>query len=179
MIELNKILIAGALAAVIAAPVSAQVCKTDTIRPSVNPERLINNDDGTVTDAQTGLVWMQCSIGQTWAADGCSGAPTDFTWSQALQAANQFNHNGGLAEKTDWRIPNIKELGSLVEHQCTQPAINVVHFPDTPSATYFSSTVKVDTAGNVMGGRYIDFSTGSDLSPEISALRYIRLVRSN
>lgn len=176
---IRKAVISLGIAATLCGPAAAQVCKTNTIQESINPEQMINNGDGTVTDAETGLVWMQCSLGQTWTENGCSGSPTDYQWDEALQAAAQFNGNGGLAEHTDWRVPTIKELGSLVEHQCVQPAINLTHFPDTPSATYFTSTVKVDSSGNVRGGRYIDFETGSDLSPEVSSLRYIRLVRNN
>lgn len=176
---IKKTLLALGVAATVSGPALAQVCKNDTIEQDINPEQVIVNGDGTVTDAETGLVWMQCSLGQTWTENGCSGSPTNYKWGDALQAAALFNSSGGLAEQTDWRVPTIKELGSLVEHQCVQPAINLTHFPDTPSATYFTSTVKVDSSGNVGGGRYIDFETGSDLSPEVSSLRYIRLVRQN
>lgn len=175
----TKMIMAVALVSAVSFPIAAQTCKTGDIEQTINPDRLIDNGDGTVTDAETGLMWTQCSIGQEWTEAGCSGAPMDFNWSEALQAANQFNHNGGLADETDWRMPNIKELGSLVEHQCHSPAINLDYFPDTPSATYLSSSMKVDEFGNVRGGRSIDFALGSDLTPEVSVRRHIRLVRSN
>lgn len=174
-----KLIIAATMATIVSLPAAAQTCKTDSIKATINPDRLIENGDGTVTDAKTGLMWTQCSLGQEWTEAGCSGAPTDFDWEGALQASDQFNHNGGLAKKTDWRMPNIKEIGSLVEHQCHSPAINLVYFPDTPSATYFSSTAKVDQLGNVQGGRSIDFAFGSDLTPQVSSRRHVRLVRSN
>lgn len=172
-------MIAFSLAMLISVPAMAQFCATDTIRPTINPEQMIDNGDGTVTDAKTGLMWMQCSLGQTWSANGCSGSPMSYTWENALQATALFNGNGGFADKVDWRLPNIKELGSLVERQCVRPAINLTSFPDTPSATYFSSTVKTTGSGSVEGGRYIDFTTGSDLSPEVNSLRFVRLVREN
>lgn len=173
-----RVILAATLVCAASLPVAAQTCKTSSIQPTVNPDQLIDNGDGTVTDAKTGLMWMQCSIGQTWTEEGCAGAPLDLSWQDALQTANQFNHNGGLAGKIDWRMPNIKELGSLVEHQCHSPAINLDYFPDTPSATYLSSTAKVSN-GIVQGGRSIDFAFGSDLTPEVSVRRHIRLVRSN
>lgn len=169
-----------AVAALASASVMAQTCKTGSIEASVNPDRLIDNGDGTVTDAKTGLMWSQCSLGQTWSDTGCKEEAASLSWQQALQAANQFNHNGGLAGHSDWRIPNVKELGSLVEHQCHSPAINLAFFPDTPSATYLAATVNVDPlTGNVLGGRSINFETGSDLTPETSTRRHVRLVRSN
>ena len=158
-------------------PVVGQTCKTDSIEPSVEPDRMVDNADGTVTDAQTGLMWSQCSLGQTWTESGCEGAPNDYSWREALQAAKQFNDGGGLAGNTDWRLPNIKELSSIVEHQCDSPAINLTFFPDTPSATYLSSTPAVNQSAGVDGGRSIDFGTGSDLTPEVDALRHVRLVR--
>jgi len=179
MLTRAKLTIVAVMAAAISIPVAAQTCKTNSIKATINPDRLIENGDGTVTDAETGLMWTQCTIGQEWTESGCSGAPTDLDWEAALQASDQFNHNGGLADQTDWRMPNIKELGSLVEHKCHSPAINLVYFPDTPSATYFSSTVNPDQLGNVLSGRSIDFAFGSDLTPQVSTRRHVRLVRSN
>jgi hypothetical protein len=84
-------MIAFSLAMLISVPAMAQFCATDTIRPTINPEQMIDNGDGTVTDAKTGLMWMQCSLGQTWTANGCSGSPMSYTWENALQAAALFN----------------------------------------------------------------------------------------
>lgn len=174
----KKLIIAAAVASFVSLPVVAQTCK-DSIEHTVHPDQLINNGDGTITDAKTGLMWSQCSFGQEWTAEGCSGSPMNLNWEEALLAAQVFNEGGGLAKNTDWRIPNIKELGSLVEHKCHSPAISLNYFPDTPSATYFSSTVKVDSLGAVTGGRTIDFTWGTDLTPEVSVQRHVRLVRSN
>jgi hypothetical protein len=156
----------------------AQVCNPQ-IHPRIDPQQYIDHGDGTVTDVKTGLMWSACSIGQTWGTEGCSGSAADLSWSEALSTVQQFNSAGGLAGRADWRLPNIKELGSLVEQQCHSPAINLTFFPDTPSATYWSSTVRVNSEGNAADGYSIDFSTGSDLSPEVTELRHIRIVRSN
>lgn len=157
----------------------AQDCKTDSIEPSIDPEQMIDKRDGTVTDAKTGLTWTQCSLGQTWTESGCEGSADSFTWQEALQAAQQFNNEGGIGGHTDWRLPNIKELGSIVEHQCDKPAINLTFFPDTPSMTYLSSTLDLDGDGNSDGGRSINFETGSDLTAEVNVGRSVRLVRGD
>ena len=174
-----KMMIAVALASAVSLPLAAQICKTESIVASIEADQLIDNSDGTVTDAKTGLVWSQCSIGQEWSESGCSGEPANLEWQGALQAASQFNHSGGLAGEIDWRLPNIKELGSIVEHQCHSPAINEEYFPETPSESYLSSTVQVDKSGVVQGGRSIYFGLGSDLTPQVNAKRHARLVRSN
>lgn len=159
--------------------VMAQVCKDSTIKPRIDPEQYIDHGDGTITDAKTGLMWATCSIGQNWSSGGCSGVAANLDWDDALTTVEQFNSSGGLGGHADWRLPNIKELGSLVDPQCHSPAIKLEFFPDTPSATYWSSTARVDDSGNADGGYSIDFATGSDLSPEVTELRHIRVVRSN
>jgi len=63
----------------------------------------VDNGDGTVTDASTGLMWTK--------QDGGSAQ----TWQEALgfvQARNAANHLG----HNDWRLPNAKELHSLVDY---------------------------------------------------------------
>ncbi len=87
-----------------------------------------------VTDVQAGLVWRRCSEGQVWSAGVCSGTPTAFTHEQALAYAKT---------QTVWRIPNIKELSSLVDSGRFNPAIDGNAFPLTPSALYWSSSPDV------------------------------------
>ena len=66
-------------------------------------ERYETHDDGTVTDKVTGLMWMQCSLGQD-SNDNCSGIATEHDWQEALEAAEAST----FATYTDWRLPNIK-----------------------------------------------------------------------
>lgn len=157
-----------------AAGVSAQVCQTDMIKQTTDPDRFVNHEDGTITDVKTGLMWSVCSIGQSYSDGQCTGAPQSFSWTQALQQAQIVNNAGGLAGKADWRLPNLKELGSIVEYQCHNPAINLEAFPDTPSATYWSSTPDPRTGRQA---RSIYFVDGSDLTPDVSTARHVRLVR--
>lgn len=114
--------------------------------PRVAPDsRYTEHGDGTVTDLRTGLMWKQCSEGQTGAA--CTGAVSTMTWANALNAAE----NTVLAGFGDWRLPNAKELGSLVETGCHDPTINAARFPNILTAVYWTSSSHVDNASLAWG----------------------------
>lgn len=120
---------------VFSAASAEQLCHTYWPKASTPINRFINNDDGTVTDKVTGLTWKRCSEGLTGSA--CeSGTAATFTWQEALKAAA----GSSFAGKTDWRLPDIKELASIVERQCTMPAINEIVFPATPTMSFWSSS---------------------------------------
>ena len=108
----------------------AQTC-TPALSPASTPtSQLLDNGDGTVTDTKTGLMWKQCEEGRS-GSDCASGSAEGFSWQQALQRAQTVNSGGGFAGASDWRVPTIKELSSLVEQQCAGPAINLTRFPNT------------------------------------------------
>lgn len=158
----------------VAAATNAQVCKDTSIQQTTDPDQFVVHGDGAVTDAETGLMWTTCSVGQSYSNGSCKGSASSMSWTQALQQAQIINGAGGIAGQSDWRLPNIKELGSLVEFQCHSPAINLSVFPDTPSGTYWSSTPDIRDGKQA---RSIYFVDGSDLTPDVSSGRYIRLVR--
>lgn len=114
-----------------------QVCKTESIRPSAPAIDFIDNKDGTVIHKRSGLVWMRCSLGQTWDGAGCQGEPKRYLWRQALQEAEAASYAG----HKDWRLPNIKELESIAELQCYKPAINLEVFPGTPPYRFWTASL--------------------------------------
>jgi len=114
--------------------VLAQDCSSSII-PSAPNSRYQNNGDGTITDLSTGLMWQQCSLG-----GNCDGSARSYKWNEALQAPEIMNANGGFAGYSDWRLPNIKELASLLEVACWIPVINTNVFPKTMSWRYWSSS---------------------------------------
>lgn len=137
--------------------VLAQTCNPRI--PATTPtSRFSRNDNGTVVDKNTGLMWKTCREGQTWnnPAHSCELVAADYGWTESLQLVVTLNKQGGFAGHTDWRLPNIKELLTLVERQCAEPAINMAVFPnfDRPWATLPSAS------GSPPYTSIVSFSTG-------------------
>ncbi|MGO2373182.1 MAG: DUF1566 domain-containing protein [Pseudoalteromonas prydzensis] len=151
--------------------VSAQVCY-DNVSETTQISRFIDNEDGTVTDSATGLMWQRCSIGQTYNSEngGCEGDIKKVDWGEALRAAK----NNRLADYSDWQVPNIKELASIVEHQCVKPSIKIDIFPNTQNVIYWTSTTEKTNVG--FAWVYF-FDTGSNELAKKNNFNYLRLVR--
>jgi hypothetical protein len=73
--------------------------------------RFVDNGDGTVTDTQTGLQWVQhgYDVGSQWSRDCGDSAPTGDLFRTFL---NNLNIDC-LAGHCDWRIPTIEELETI------------------------------------------------------------------
>lgn len=150
---------------------AAQTCRTAEVSPSSPTSRFVINNDGTVTDTLTGLNWKRCSEGLTGSA--CEeGMAETFTWKGALNAAE----NSTFAGKKGWRLPTIKELDTIVEFQCTMPAINSTIFPATPASNFWSSS---PYAGYANGAWNLNFNDGVRDSCSTNFSLYLRLVRTS
>ena len=157
-----------------------QFCSLDSIPASTPDSQLVDNGDGTVTDNTTGLMWKKCLEGVS--GNNCeTGTPDNFTWKKALQQPIIVNSSDGFAGHTDWRLPNINELVSLVEEQCSDPAINLNLFPNTPSWYVWSSSPSVDNSVqcNLSCAWYVHFEYGlSVIGSRFNYYLYsVRLVR--
>ncbi len=132
-----------------------QICDPGVI-PTTPNNRFHNIGDGTVTDLHTELMWQRCSIGQS-GVDCSTGRTVGVTWDLALQEAINLNKLGGFAGYNDWRLPNVKELRSLVERACYGPAINLTVFPNSIGSFYWSSSPDVSFSDKAW---YVSFHTG-------------------
>lgn len=162
--------------ALLSATSASAACFYDTIRASTQVEQFYDNQDGTLLDMKTGLIWAVCIYGQTFDTNtnACVGAATQVaSWSAALQAQDDFD----LAGHTDWRLPNVKELATIVEYACVDPAIRPELFPQTPSAPFWTHTPDSADIDPVVLGRYIDFYDGTEFNDKPEIQRYVRLVR--
>ncbi|EDM67484.1 MAG: DUF1566 domain-containing protein [Moritella sp.] len=141
-----------------------------TLQQDYTPSDFIDNHDGTVVDLRTSLVWAKCTIGQSYnrTSNTCSGsgAISFATWEEALLGAEAHSVNN----ISDWRLPNIKELGSLIDRSCAEPAINLTLFPNAISSIYYSSTPYKGSADLTLPysithlvSRVIDFSNGTEV----------------
>jgi hypothetical protein len=152
---------------------AAQYCRSESEIPSSTPtSEFTDHGDGTVTHDATGLMWMKCPLGQS--GSGCTtGSANTYTWEAALEEAA----GSSFADYTDWRLPNIKELRSIVEKRCYSPAINEAVFPATPTSDFWSSSPGANFSGNAW---YVNFYDGHsyDYFVNRGSNQGVRLVRS-
>lgn len=141
----------------------AQDCNDNALRDTPDSQFKIDNNE--VQDLKTGLIWQRCSVGQEWDGITCSGSATQLTWQRALEQANDA-----------WRLPNVKELASLLETSCEYPAINLMVFPNTPSASYWTSSPMMNSSGEYAWSVLFDWGD-IDLGGKIHWLQPVRLVR--
>ena len=94
-------------------------------------QRFLDNGDNTVIDLATGLMWIK-DPGQV------SGLYDRMYWYDALNACENLEYGGW----DDWRLPNINELMSIVDHSRYDPAFDTLFFTPFPDTwtPYWSST---------------------------------------
>ncbi len=159
----------------------SQTCNTSSITATTPTSEFIINNDGTVIHSRTNLIWKVCSEGQTWDNGNCTGDMSAHTWQEALQIPQDLNacDGYGSSNNKDWRLPNIKELISIVKVQCYSPIINDTIFPSTASNfsdQYWSSSPYADYSYNAW---IVVFSNGSVNYNNRSYGGHVRLVRGD
>ncbi|MFO1337182.1 MAG: DUF1566 domain-containing protein [Burkholderiaceae bacterium] len=125
-----------------------------------------------IKDTSTGLVWQRCAEGTVWngQTQTCDGFSKLFTWQEALDHATARSAHG-------WRMPNIKELFSIVSLEHAYPAIDPVAFPNTDWLYGFASSTLMGSSGETLVHN-VYFGAGSVGALELDAWRFrLRLVR--
>ncbi|MFZ5775746.1 MAG: DUF1566 domain-containing protein [Thermodesulfobacteriota bacterium] len=135
---------------------------------SSTDNNLTDNGDGTVTDPETALTWKRCSEGQTWTGTTCSGEASTYTFAEANAVAVSF------AGYTDWRLPNARELQTLAKKQQHLPAIDTAAFPNTPSFSFWTSTL---LALSPEVAWLVHFSNGTGFYYALTYASHVRMVR--
>lgn len=108
--------------------------------------KFVNNGDGTISDKATSLMWTRndSGVGLNWS--------NALAWAQAQNAANYLGHN-------DWRLPNAKELQTLVDYSRS---------PDTTASAAINAVFNCTAITNEAGqGDYPWYwsSTALSVSP--------------
>ena len=85
-----------------------QIITPQPISKSIQPHNEL--DKGIWTDPKTGLMWARISIGQRWENGQCLGDAKKLNWENAKKECKNFK----LANFSDWRLPTIDELESLM-----------------------------------------------------------------
>jgi hypothetical protein len=138
--------------------------------------RFKDNGNGTVTDSLTGVIWLkngQCL--QFFSGDITSN---NFrSWVNAIDAANQLASGYcGLTDGSkagDWRLPNRKELDSLLDLGRSYPALPA-DCPLTTFASYWSSTTNAASTDKAW---LVDLQSGDVFNDAKSLTYYVRAVR--
>ena len=134
----------------------------------------------TVIDLTTGLEWEKkdskdktpnfanlhdADNSYVWSGDGAQ--ETIWDWLDAING-EQF------AGFSDWRIPNIRELQSLVNYARKDPASGPILDPTFTQHEYWSSTTRAGTATRAWG---LQFGTGKSVVTDKILARSVRAVR--
>ncbi|MBI5639560.1 MAG: DUF1566 domain-containing protein [Nitrospirae bacterium] len=133
-------------------------------------KRFIDNNDGTVLDKNTSLIWLK---------DGNiakSGMP--------LQTARQFilDMNSGKRPNmsfTNWRLPTLEEIGMLIDKTSIYPALPPVNpFQNVQNDFYWTSSGNTDLVENAW---IVDMASGVSLLDIVSYcnFKYVWPVRSS
>jgi hypothetical protein len=110
-----------------------------------------------VTDSVTSLQWQDDAIG------------SDTTWQGTIDRCEALSLGG----YTDWRLPNLNELKSIVDRTKSTPAI-VSGFTNTSSSSYWSSTTGVGYSNDAWGVYFNDGDVGSNAKFNSDYVRCVR-----
>jgi hypothetical protein len=160
----------------------AAAAQSSSTIESESADRYIDHGDGTITDTETGLMWKRC-------LEGLSGVNCEegeierYTWDEAVKRFKDVAYAG----YTDWRLPTIDELKTLVHCSkgvnkkngwCNKgsekPTINQQDFPNTKALRVWSGSPYAYLSDYAW---YVYFSNGYSGASSRSYRYAVRLVR--
>ena len=127
----------------------------------------VDNGDNTITDQKTRLIWQK----------------QDDDSKRSMENALNYCENLTLGGSSAWRLPNIKELESIVDDNRVSPSINTTYFPDTKhlsDANYISSSVRLSSSNFSWTVTFNTGESGSnigDVASQTASGSYVRCVR--
>ncbi|MCB9450024.1 MAG: DUF1566 domain-containing protein [Anaerolineaceae bacterium] len=122
--------------------------------PAYGQNAFADNGNGTISDSATGLTWMQADSG------------VGMNWGDALNYCENLNFAGA----SDWRLPNTKELQSILDYSrapdttgsaAIDPLFQATAITNEAGQTdypvYWSSTTHISSNGDVASANYVVF----------------------
>ncbi|MFH0790801.1 MAG: DUF1566 domain-containing protein [Candidatus Omnitrophota bacterium] len=141
---------------------------------AIQPDFIINEDTGivkTVSDNISGLMWIK--------KPSDAGMGGTYTWELALAALNTCNAGTGIAGYKDWRMPNAKEMMSILNYENnTAPALNSTYFsPPDVSGIFWTGTSSVPSGLPSAQAEGVNIGDGTSASYDKTSVKYIFPVR--
>lgn len=152
------------------------------------PFNFVDNGDGTITDSNTGLTWeKKGDDGSLHDVDnkytGLAGAGSVFEW---VQFVNAENGGEGFAGHNDWRVPNLREISTLLDFGVVPAPVHSMFDSDcavgcsadscscTATDSYWSSTT---FAPNTALSWFVAFDYGNANADVKTKSFHVRAVR--
>ena len=108
------------------------------------PLAYMDNTDGTVTDLNTGLMWEKKSDDDT-----IHDKDTTYSWDQAFTTHVDGLNDATFAGYDDWRVPNYKELVSILDLEMNTPAVGVAFNNECEGGCDVSTCSCTTTGSNI------------------------------
>lgn len=134
--------------------------------------------DDIVMDKATSLMWLRCSVGQKWDGQTCIGSVNTYTYDQGqpLRIARELAHKYRWGGYSDWRLPTVQELMTLVKLEQKPTTINTEVFPNTSPIRYWSASIE-DNLLSRDDWWTVDFSNGDEEASFYLGTCAVRLAR--
>ena len=121
----------------------------------------VDNGDNTITDQKTRLIWQKQDDGSK----------------RSRENALDYCENLTLGGSSAWRLPNIKELESIVDDNRVSPSINTSYFTNTKSG---SNSDYISSSEYLASSNYswtVTFNSGEASIAGHTSSSYVRCVR--
>jgi hypothetical protein len=141
--------------AAVLAPLSVWAkCDKKPTRPDTLYQEVASSQGAEVKDLSSQLVWQRCLVGKRWEAtvQQCMGAAKKMSWQVAMNLHKPVG--GGVGLSMRWRLPSYIELLTLVDLNCSGPAVNARWFGDSDASYLWSSSSYEQLADYAWGLQY-------------------------
>ncbi len=167
---LALLLVAGAVS-----PSAWAKCDKKPTKPDALYQEVAGSQGAEVQDPGSHLVWQRCLVGKQWdpVAQQCTGAAKKMSWQVAMNLAKPAGDS--VAKPTRWRLPSYIELLTLVDLNCSGPAVNARWFGDSDASYLWSSSSYEQLADYAWGLKYARGEIIYDSKVEEFQVRLVRL----